>query len=119
MEYTHNLKILFIDDNNNIIEDDIFLDEIKNILCQNNSINIEWNGILQNFTIKWNKQNLNKINTHFMGDLFANPIYNHDSIILNHTQQIISKINSKYKIKFYISRLIGDNKICKDSYGLV
>ena len=54
-----------------------------------------------------------------MGDLFSNPIYNFDSIIVNHTKQIISNINNKsnYNIKFYISKLIGDKTICKDSYG--
>jgi hypothetical protein len=30
MEYSHNLKIILVDINNNIIEDKIVLDEIKN-----------------------------------------------------------------------------------------
>ena len=56
-----------------------------------------------------------------MGDLYSNPPYNLDSIIVNHTNQIISSINNKsnYNIKFYISKLIGDKTICNDSYGVV
>lgn len=54
-----------------------------------------------------------------MGDLFSNPIYDFDSIILQHTQETISNINCKYIIKFYISRLLCDKKINKDSVGSV
>jgi hypothetical protein len=55
----------------------------------------------------------------FMGDLYSNPAYSFDSIIVNHTKQIISSINNKsnYSIKFYISKLIGDKDVCKVSYG--
>jgi hypothetical protein len=116
--YTHNLKILLID-NNNIIEDKVVLDEIKSILTKNNTNIIEWNGQLRDFTIKWDKKNLNEINKSFMGDLFSNPIYDFDRIIQNHTQQTISKINCKYIIKFYISRIICDKKISKNTVGLI
>ena len=119
MNYTHNLKILLLDNNNTIIEDDVFLDEIKNILCQNNTNLIEFNGELLNIMIKWDKKELNITDKYFMGDLFSNPIYDFDSLILNHTQQIISKINCKYTIKFYISRIIRDKKICKDTCGQI
>ena len=54
-----------------------------------------------------------------MGDLFSCPIYEFDSIILQHTQETISKINCKYIIKFYISRIIYDKTINKDSIGFV
>ena len=45
-----------------------------------------------------------------MGDLYSNPIYNFDSIIVNHTKQIISNINNKFNY---------NNTICKDSYGFI
>lgn len=118
MEYTHNLKIILID-NDKIIEDKVILDEIKNLLSKNNTHMIEWNGKLQNFTIKWDKIILNEINQNLMGDLFACPIYDLDSIILHHTQKTFSKINCKYVVKFYISRLIYDKKIDKNSFGFV
>jgi hypothetical protein len=86
MEFTHNLKILLLDSNSNIINDDFFLEEIKNILTNNNTHLLNWNGKKNSFTIKWNKINLNQLDRHFMGDLFSHPIYDLDSIILNHSQ---------------------------------
>lgn len=41
-----------------------------------------------------------------MCHLFSCLIYEFNSIILQHTQETISKINCKYIIKFYISRII-------------
>ena len=118
MGYTHNLKIILLE-NNNIIEDKIVLDEIKSILSKNNTNIIEWNGKLEKITIKWDKKDLNEINKSLMGDLFSYPIYDFDRIIQNHTQQTISKINCKYIIKFYISRIICDKIIDKNTIGLV
>jgi hypothetical protein len=121
LEYTHNLKIILLDDNKNIVGDENILSEIKNILSENNTHKIEWNGKVENFTIKWDKIILSEINQILMGDLFSQPIYDFDRIILNHTQQTLSKISTKckYTIKFYLSRIIMDKKISKDSCGLV
>ncbi len=119
--YTHNLKIILVDTNGNIILDNDFLDEIKNTLCQLNTTKVRWNNQNVNISIKWERKELNNIEKQFMGDLYSNPPYNLDSIIVNHTNQIISSINNKsnYNIKFYISKLIGDKTICNDSYGVV
>ena len=119
--YTHNLKIILVDTNGNIVSDNDFLDEIKNTLCQLNTTKIQWNSTNLDVTIKWHRKELNNIEKQFMGDLYSNPAYNFDSIIVNHTKQIISSINNKsnYNIKFYISKLIGDKTICRDSYGVV
>jgi hypothetical protein len=119
MNYTHNLNILLFDDEDNSIKDDIFLNEIKNILCKNNTIVCEWNGKKENIIIKWDRKELNNIDKYFMGDLFASPIYEMDSLILKHIQTIISNIKSKYNIKFHLSRIIRDKHICKDSVGTV
>jgi hypothetical protein len=119
MEYSHNLKILLVDSNNNIIEDIPTLNEIKSILTKNNTHVMEWNRKLENFTIQWDKKELSDIDQSFMGDLFANPIYDFDRIILNHTQKTISNINCKYVIRFYISKIICDKKICKDTIGII
>ena len=120
MEYSHNLKIILIDNNNNnIIQDEDVLNEIKNILSKNNTHKIEWNGQIQNFTIKWDKIELSKINQSLMGDLFSYPMYDSDKIILYHTQESFSKIKCKYIVKFYISRIIHDKKINKDGIGFV
>ena len=120
--YTHNLKIILVDTDGNIVEDNIFLDEIKNTLCQLNTKKVmRWSNKNIDVTIQWHRKELNNIEKHFMGDLFSNPIYNFDSIIVNNTKQIISSINNKsnYNIKFYISKLIGDKTICIDSFGVI
>ena len=119
--YTHNLKIILVDINGNIVSDNDFLDEIKNKLCQLNTTTVQWHNKNIDITIKWHRKELNNIEKQFMGDLYSNPIYNFDSIIVNHTKQIISNINNKsnYNIKFYISKLIGDRTICRDSYGVI
>ena len=110
---THNLKIILVDISGNIVFDDEFLDEIKNALCQSNTKTVKWNGQNIDVTIKWHRKELNNIQNQFMGDLFTTPIYDSDSIIVNHANQIISSYNS-YNIKFYISRVIGDKTICRD-----
>ena len=119
--YTHNLKIILVDTNGNIVSDNDFLDEIKNTLCQLNTKKNQWNSTNLDVTIKWHRKELNNIEKQFMGDLYSNPAYNFDSIIVNHTKQIISSINNKsnYNIKFYIYKIIGDKTICRDSCGVV
>ena len=110
--YTHNLKIILLDNNGNIVLDNDFLDEIKNTLCRLNTKHIQWNNQNIEIMIQWNKKELNNIEKQFQGDLFAIPLYQ-DRVIYNHTTQVISSINNKsnYDIKFYISRLIGDKTI--------
>jgi hypothetical protein len=118
--YTHNLKIIMIDSDGNIVLDNEILDEIKKVLCQSNTKKIQWNGQNIDVIIKWHRIELNNIQIQFMGDLFTTPIYDFDSIIVNHTNQVISNYNNKhnYNIKFHISRVIGDKTICKDSCGV-
>lgn len=119
--FTHNLKIILVDTSGNIVLDNDFLDEIKNVLCQLNTKDVKWNTENIKATIQWHRKELNNIEKQFMGDLFLNSIYHYDSIIVNHTTQVISSINKKsnYSIKFYITKPIGDKKICPDSYGIV
>ena len=118
--YTHNLKLILVDDKDNIIVDEN-IELIKSCFLQENTHKILWNNTIEKYTIKWDMIQLDKLNTQFMGDLFSCPIYNFDSIIVNHTKQIISSINNKsnYNIKFYISKLIGDKTICIDSFGVI
>lgn len=119
--YTHNLKIILVHSNGNIVTDNDFLDEIKSALCKFNTTKVQWHDKNIDVTIKWHRKELNHIEQQFMGDLYSNPMYNSDSVISNHAEQIISNINnpSNYNIKFYISKLIGDRTICRDSYGVV
>lgn len=111
--YSHNLKILLLDDDGNFIEDKEFLDTIKNKLCKTNTIKLEWSGKLMDISIKWDRKLLTKVNAYFMGDLFSEPIYEQDSIIASHVEKIISSINTdkKYNIEFYIHRFTRDTVI--------
>ena len=119
--YTHNLKIILVDSSGSIILDNDFLDEIKNTLCQSNTTKHKWNGKNIDITIKWHRKELTNIEKQFKGDLYSNPAYNFDSIILNHTNQVILKIKntSNYDIKFYIFKFIGNPTICRDTYGVI
>ncbi len=119
--YTHNLKIILVDGDGNIILDNEFLDEIKNTLCRLNTKKVKWNGENIDIPIKWHRKELNNIGKQFMGDLYSNPAYNFDSIIVNHANQVISNIDNKSNcnIIFYISRVIGDPTNCRDSYGVI
>jgi hypothetical protein len=119
--YTHNIKIILVDTNENIVTDNDFLDEIKNVLCQSNTKNVRWNMKNIKITLQWEKKELNNIEKHLMGDLFLNSIYDYDSLIVNHATQVISSVNNKlnYSVKFYITRCIGDKTICPNSYGFV
>lgn len=117
--YTHNLKIIMVDSDGNIVLDNEILDEIKNALCQTNTKQIQWNGKKIDIILQWRRKELNKIQQQFMGDLFTNPMYDSDSVIVNHVSQVISIAKHNYDIKFYISRVIGDKTICKDSGGVV
>lgn len=117
--HSHNLKIILVDNNGNIVEDQIQLHLIKNMFCEPQTHIMELTGKRENITIVWNRKKLDKIQTCFMGDLFASPIYEIDSIILKHTQITIDSIISNYKIKFYISRLIVDRQSIPDFIGFV
>ena len=121
MEFTHNLKLLLVDKEKKVVmEDEAFLDEIKDILCQNNTCILDWNGKTQPFTYQWHKRNLTEVESQLMGDLFSRPIYEFDTILVRHVEQILSKIvNQEYTIVFYVTRLIGDKRISSDSAGTI
>jgi hypothetical protein len=118
MNYTHNLKLLFIDEFGDIIEDEKYMDEIKTIFNEPQSHIIEMNIKREVYTIEWKRQSFSKIQSHFMGDLLSSPIYESDSIIYTHTKKTINNIKSKYKIHFYISRLIRNRQTISD-FGFV
>lgn len=117
---THNLKIIFLDDHNKVVEDVDFLQEIYAILTQEKTHHLEWNGVQQPFTIRWDKVSLDEIDKHFVGELFACPAYHQDSIIIEHTEKTLSSIHAHlhgYDIRFYISRLLGDTRMLENCAG--
>jgi len=118
--YTHNLKIILVDTSGNIVEDEEYMDEIKQIFYEPQSHIISWTQKREVYTILWTRQKLDKLQSYCMGDLFSCPIYEKDSIILIHTQKTINSIsNPKYKIHFHISRVAGDKQIIPDFVGFI
>ena len=118
--YTHNLKIILVDNNGNIVLDNDFINEIKNTLCKANTLPVQWNGEIIDVSIKWHKINLNHFNSHLFGDFFAFPAFNSEFIIFNHTFNVISNFKKHgFTVKFNISKLLVDYNICLDSCGSV
>lgn len=117
----YNLKILLFDKNENIIQDDDFLEKIKEKLMENNTYNFLLNLKLEPFTIQWQRLTIGKKSKHFMGDLFSYPIYEIDSIIYKHTEQTIRSFASetKYSIHFHISRILADKVIHPEAAGVI
>jgi hypothetical protein len=113
------MKIILLNKKLQLVEDLVFLQEVKNILNKNISHPIMWNGKLENFTIKWDTKALNEIQKQFIGDLFSFPIYEMDSIIVQHTEKIIATIKTDYVIQFYITRIIMDKQISKETCGVI
>jgi len=124
--YTHNLKIILIDNNENIVENDDLLKNIKEKLKETytQSIYTQPSAIPWNITIKWELHKLTKIQSYFMGDLFAHPVYDFDSIIYEHTEKTLKQIEKELnindcKIKFHISRMPYDKATLKTTYGFI
>ena len=121
--FTHNLKVIIFDKNDNIVENDELLKKIKEKLNENitHPINTPPSQIPWNIKIKWEFKELTKLQSYFMGDLFARPVYDFDSIIYEHTQlslkQIVKELNiPEYNVSFHISRMPYDKSIIKRSY---
>jgi len=121
MLYTHNLKIILLDKKDKLIENEIVLNKIKDELCLANINTIIWNEKEEKILIKWDRKILNEIDNYLMGDLFASPIYEHDSIIDFHSSLTLKKLEKQYnyKIKYHISRIIGGKIINKESIGII
>lgn len=126
LRFTHNLRILLIDAKENIVDNDEILKIVKEKLKEDythpiytSSSKIPWN-----ITIKWELKDLTKTQSYFMGDLFACPSYDFDSIIYEHTETTLKQIEkdlniTDYKIKFHISRMPYDKGLIKGSFGFV
>jgi hypothetical protein len=108
-----------IDNNGNIVSDDEYLDKIKQRLCDDNEIQLVWNNHIITVYNRWLIKDLDNIEQQLMGDLFCCSAYDYDSIIVEHTKQVVSGMQNKYKIRMHISKLIGDKTILKGTFGSV
>ena len=117
MKFTHNMKILLIDAENNMVEDDELLCIIKEKLQHPFTqtimippINHPWKVIL-----KWEWKTLTKLQSYFMGDLFACAFHSFDNITYQHTEKTLKEIEVELKnkglchinhrIRFHISKM--------------
>jgi hypothetical protein len=113
--YSHNLKILIVDQKNNVVKNDELLNKIKAKFEEKNVHQQTYNFFYEmECCIIWRRKKLNKLCKHFLGDLFCNTIYEADSIIYRHTEQTIEKIEKEIelqpgqKIVFYISKMVNN-----------
>ena len=107
--FTHNLKVLIFDKNNDVVEDENLLREIKEKLQNKRTYIIKTLHV----AMKWEIKKLNKIQTHFMGDLFTSASYEADSIIYEHMENTLKDIEKELniinkKIRFHITRMPVD-----------
>ena len=119
LQYTHNLNILIVDENENIIEDKILLESIYNqiadkvIIKQGKAFNIDIE-----IKLYWKRLSLTKTQSKFIGELFIISAYS-DMILYETTKKILNEIennvkinttNKNWKIIFHISKLSEENK---------
>jgi len=115
MHYTHNLKILLFSSSGELVQDEASLNKVKEVFCENNSLEMEVNGKMETITIKWDKNCLDLMRKNFMGDLFTT-FEDTDRILLQHVRCIAGKlklrlgddIDSYYKITFCLTKIVGE-----------
>lgn len=109
--YTHNLKILIVDENDEVINDNECLIKIKEKLQNSYTHKIDTQSVIKipSITLHWDLHSLSKIQSYFMGDLFACPTFDYDTILYSHTEKTLkiieNELGMKHKIKFHISRM--------------
>jgi hypothetical protein len=115
--YSHNLKILILDDNQDVIDDTNLLSQIKERLCTTITNRVRISSAYIDITLKWDLKALNKVQANFMGDLFGQPMYEMDSLVYQHTdislKNIEKEMDMKWKIYFHISRMPCDKNLIK------
>jgi hypothetical protein len=115
LNYTHNLNILILDENNIIIEDKKLLESIYNEF-DNKILTKRGKMLNRNFEIilYWKRLPLTDVQSKFMGELFICSQYSdkvlHETtnIFINEIENKlkINTINKNWKIIFNISKLL-------------
>ncbi len=119
-DYTHNLNILIVDENDMVIEDNNLLESIYNEL-DNKVITKQGKMLNRTFeiTIYWNRLSLTNIQSKFMGKLFIKSLHS-DKVLYEITERFLSEIenrlkintkNNNWKIIFHISKLLESNNL--------
>ena len=131
MKFTHNMKVLLIDEEDNIVEDAELLYIIKEKLNQPNTqmimispINHQWK-----VTVNWEYKNISKLQSYFMGDLFACPSHSFDNLIYEHTEKTMKEIEVElkteglcdinHKIRFHISKMPDEMSFLRENNSTI
>lgn len=116
-KFTHNLKIIILDNNDNIIDNPLLLanvyDEITNKIIKKSVITAI--GQYEIFAF-WEKCPITKLEENFMGDLFTKSAHT-DGATYQLTRCILHEIeeklklsnnNNDWKLSFHIYKIIDD-----------
>ena len=127
MKFTHNMKVLVIDSEENIVEDEELLHLIKEKLSEPYTQMITIPNISHQWkvTVNWEFKPLSKLQSYFMGDLFACPSYSFENLIYEHTEKTLKQIevqlkneglcNIQDRIRFYISKMPDEMCILREN----
>jgi len=127
MKFTHNMKILVIDPEENIVEDEELLDLIKEKLREPYTQIITIPNISHQWkvTVFWEFKRLTKLQSYFMGDLFACPSYSFENLIYEHTEKTLREIelelknkglcNIQHRIRFHISKMPDEMCVLREN----
>ena len=127
MKFTHNMKVLVIDSEENMVEDEELLYIIKEKLSEPYTQMITIPNISHQWkvTVNWEFKPLSKLQSYFMGDLFACPSYSFENLIYEHTEKTLKQIevqlkneglcNIQDRIRFYISKMPDEMCILREN----
>lgn len=129
-EYTHNLKITLVNEDNLVYTDDILLqmikDEITKGVIQHNIVHL---AKQQNVFIIWNQHELNENDKLVMGDLFTKSDYKYPEINIIHIIKTLQKIkhifndnlmSKNIKIMYHIKNvLLKETFLYIKPYGII
>lgn len=113
-KYTHNLKIILVDENHEMIENSSLMELIYGEIADTI---IHQKGKMGNYEFdihfRWERIRLTPIQTQFMGSLFTTSLYS-DHVLNQATQTCLKEIekdlqattHETWKLLFYISKLL-------------
>lgn len=115
LQHTHNLQILIVDEENNVINNETLLEEIYSEFA-NKHIMKPVEMFDQDFIIYvyWEIKSITKIQKHLMGPLFIASMHS-DKVLYEFTKILLGDIETKiknkqsdknWKIAFHISKLL-------------
>ena len=127
MKFTHNMKVLVIDSEENMVEDEELLYIIKEKLSEPYTQMITIPNISHQWkvTVNWEFKPLSKLQSYFMGDLFACPSYSFENLIYEHTEKTLKQIEVELKtnglcelhhrIRFHISKMPDEMCVLREN----